>query len=285
MSKSPLIEEPENAAINITSTPFTHYCVCCGYFSRAPHFNATALHLRTDFSCCRRFHRAEERNENGLWDILSTTSRQNTHRRSVKKSLLAFECLILLVTGSTCGSTPSVLSQSVSKREVLTNAGVVALSKRGFSDSAIIQKIRCYETSFNTSPEELKLLRRKGVSEAVIREIDNQQKRTIINSGESSAAQGSVAPQGSTTRVKSEPDQLTPSQRKAQEEATTRANPSVPILPGTTERVPDVRNRSREPVTTPVATFPRTRTGSLRNPHKQRKKGRKKTHRKQGDPS
>jgi hypothetical protein len=178
------------------------------------------------------------------------------------------------------------LFQSESARPVLNNPDLIKLSKSGLSDAAIIERIRCSETKFKSGPDELKHLRFNGVSEAVIREMRRKrQSRLSINCGETSSSSSSVEPQGVTGVVDSKTSQLTPAQLKAQEEATARANPSVPISSDTTRPVPDSRTPSQEPMTAPVATSPGTKTGSLRRPHNQRRRKRNKIPRKQGDPS
>src|ERR1700687_3661819 len=197
-----------------------------------------------------------------------------------KKLLILLACLCLLVACSEWSR--GALFQGESSRAVLTNSDVVDLSKRGLSDSAIVQRIRCSRTNFNTGTKESKRLKAKGVSEAVIREMRNLEEQSLKNCREDSSSSGSVAPQGPTRPVNSKPKELTPAQLKTQEEATSRANPSVPVSPGTTEPIPESRSPAQEPMTAPEETPPRKKTGLRRRPHNQRNRNR--TPRKQGDP-
>lgn len=204
----------------------------------------------------------------------------------MKKLLIALGCLCLLIAGSSQRSRANDLFQSESGRGVLTNADVIDLSKQGLSDSAIVQRIRCSRTNFTIGTEESKRLISNGVSEAVIRAMHNSQKRPSMNCSENSSSHGSVAPQGPTRLVHSKPEDLTPAQLKAQEEATRRANPPGPIpLHGTQGPAPKPRNPPVEPVTSPVEESPQLKAGSKVILHNQQKKKRKRTHRKKGDQS
>jgi PAN domain. len=61
------------------------------------------------------------------------------------------------------------------KKEVLTNAEIIELTKLGLSDITIIEKIRQSERQFNTSMEGLRQLKAAQVNDIVIREMINPQ--------------------------------------------------------------------------------------------------------------
>ena len=61
------------------------------------------------------------------------------------------------------------------KKEVLTNAEVIELTKLGLSDVTIIEKIRQSEHRFDTSIEALRQLKAAQVNDTVIREMINPQ--------------------------------------------------------------------------------------------------------------
>lgn len=224
------------------------------------------------------------RNE-GDSTLLKRFSPKTLKGTSVKRLFITLGCLSLLIVASSSLSSARWLFQAESGKKVLTNADLIELSQSGLSDSAIVEKIRCSQTNFKTGPDDLKHLRSNGVSESLIREMRrNPTERRSINCRERSSSGALMAPQGVTRSVNSEPTQLTPAQLKRQEDATARANPPVPISSGATERVPDSRSPSQQPVTTPVVTAPRANTGPLRPAHKRKKKRRNKMPRK-GNPS
>jgi hypothetical protein len=218
----------------------------------------------------------------GFSAFLRRPSSNELSGERMKKLMIPFGCLFLLIVGAFSVSSARWLLQSESAGRVLTNADLIKLSKSGLSDSVLVERIRCSETNFKTGPDELNRLKIQGVSEAVIREMRNSQKQPLQKCREDSSSKGSVAPQGPTRPVNSRPEELTPAQLKAQEDATSRANLSVPISPRATDNVPDSRSAPQKPMTTPVVRSPQTKAGSPRRPHKLRKRSR--IPRKQGDP-
>src|SRR4051794_14726763 len=68
-------------------------------------------------------------------------------------------------------------------KEVLTNAEVIELTKLGFSDIMIIEKIRQSEHRFDTNMEALRQLKAAQVNDTVIREMINPHSTELRGGG------------------------------------------------------------------------------------------------------
>ena|SRR5947209_6423169 len=192
---------------------------------------------------------------------------------------MAFECLCLLIAGQSSESSVRSRFQTETRKEVLTNTDVVRLSKIGLRDSAIIKKIRCSDTNFDTRLEELKRLKSNGVSDAVIKVMVSSQKNAAASSGEELTSSGIATPRRSEGPAASRPTELTPAQIEAQEKATRRANPPVPVQPGGTQGSAQPGNPEVQPIVNAATeSVPGKSASSLATPNHSRKKKRKTPH-------
>lgn len=202
----------------------------------------------------------------------------------MKKLLITFECLCLLIAGSFSISGVPRLFQTKINKEVLTNDDVLSLSKRGFRKSFIIKKIRSSETDFDTRPEQLEQLKSNGVSDAVIVVMISRQREQAATTGQERSSSGVAAPHRSKGSTISAQPGLTPAQVEDQEKATRRANLPVPIKPGGSQSNAYPENPGVQPVLNPAtesapakpsispATTSRSKKRKRKTPHGRRVK-------------
>jgi hypothetical protein len=90
-----------------------------------------------------------------------------------KLKLAILICACFLTVSFISSSLAQNILHGGDKKEVLTNAEVIELTKLGLSDATIIEKIRLSEHRFDTSVEALRQLKGARVSDSVIREMIN----------------------------------------------------------------------------------------------------------------
>jgi hypothetical protein len=91
-------------------------------------------------------------------------------------------------------------------------------------------------------------LKANKVNGVVIAEMIKASQRTTMSAVSQASSVGTAAPHRAIDPGNSRPDMLTPAQLKAQEEATKRANPTVPIRSDEQESVPPPNTPSVEPI-------------------------------------
>lgn len=156
------------------------------------------------------------------------------------------------------------------RNEVLTNIKIIELVKRGSSDAVVIEKIQCATPYFDVTPKGLKQLKEAGVSEPVIQQMANAQKK--VSSGTATAESSTTATQAATGNANSTTPQLTPTQRRTAEEATRRANRSVPVPEGGNQNTTTPpSNPPTEAITATPATANKTQTRSKKKRRQRRR--------------
>jgi len=78
--------------------------------------------------------------------------------------------LLFIIVGFLVGGSLPVLGQSAPE-SALTNAGVIKMVKAGLPESVILREIAMSRTSFDTSPQGLVDLRKRGASENVLNAV------------------------------------------------------------------------------------------------------------------
>lgn len=86
--------------------------------------------------------------------------------------------LLAIVFATACmAAEPEAISLP---RHILTNDGLVVLSRAGVGDGLLVDLIRNKRTSFDTSAEALALLARHGLSENVLRAVVEKQEQVLL---------------------------------------------------------------------------------------------------------